>query len=228
MSPGALSEEGRRELIARQHRALYGNEAPPFFSSAGFNDEAATHPETQGSAAAAAPAPGMRGPSPRGRDPFGMPSSSAMPGDTASGMPQEAARANNPSPGSGPNTASFGTFEASSQQANKSNSPTGGDSPSRQAQKSATAPIGSGMGPIGSRPPQQQAANPNLNKRSTSPLPSPLTYGMASNEQHNAGHAERSGSAASNPNKESGHVWGNGSGVWGAKSSLGTATSVWG
>ncbi|KAL9108977.1 MAG: hypothetical protein Q9227_006373 [Pyrenula ochraceoflavens] len=226
MSP-AQSEEGRRELIARQHRALYGNEAPQFFPSASFSEESGSRPETQGSIAGAAPAPSMRGPSPRNRDPFGMAPASAKSTDPSSSITQEAVRANNPSPGSGPNTASFAAFEPAAQQANKTHSPTGRESPSRQAQKSATAPIGSGMGPIGSRPVQQQAANPNLNKRSTTPLPSPLTY--ISNDQPNSSNTERSGSAASNSgNKDSGNVWGNGSGVWGAKSSLGATSAVWG
>lgn len=223
MSPGAVSEEGRRDLIARQHRALYGNEAPPFFQPGGFEDNT-SRPETQGSAGPPSAGPGMRGSSPRARDPFGVNPNSGKTttadGNTVSSLPQEATKANDPSPASGTAPNTFGAFDQAPPQNNKPASPSGGESPSRQAQKSATAPIGSGMGPIGSRP--QQAGVQSLNKRSTTPL----TYGKGSNDNT----TERSASAASNPSgaaKEPNNVWGNGSGVWGTKSSLG-ATSVWG
>ena len=109
--------------------------------------------------------------------------------------------------------------------------PTAGDdnSHTRHLSKSTTAPLQGGMGPIGSRPNTQHAANPSLNKRTTSPLPSSMSYGFGSNEQVN----ERSTSSNSNSNaqKESGNnpaigTWGTGSGVWGSNK-IGQ-TSVWG
>lgn len=225
LSPGAANEDSRRELLARQHRALYGNEAPPFFQPGGFGEDSGSRPETQGSAGPASAGPGIRGPSPRARDPFGVNPNAGKPApvdsNTVPSLPQEASKVSDPSTGSAAAPNAFGAFEPAPSQANKPPSPSGGESPSRQTQKSATAPIGSGMGPIGSRP--QQALNQGLNKRSTTPL----TYNKAANDSA----TERSASAASNPGgaaKEPNNVWGNGSGVWGgAKSSLG-ATSVWG
>src|SRR2546423_14713120 len=71
MSPSTLSEEGRRELIARQHRALYGNEgaAGGFVPPACFWDGGAS----QGVSSSGGPpflAPSLPGNSPRGLDPF--------------------------------------------------------------------------------------------------------------------------------------------------------------
>ena len=233
MSPSTLSEEGRRELIARQHRALYGNEAPNFYQPNAFDDNT-SRPDAPGSGVQG-PAGVGRGPSPRAMDPFGMgQSQSSLNADTAaaSGIPtnQGERTSSNSPPASANNAAaaSFTAFEGAPQQ-NTSNSPPRAESPARQAQKAATAPIGSGMGPIGSRP-QQQAPAQMLNKRSTTPLASPMTFGFGSGEQNNA--TERSGSAASNPsgNAEKSNVsmaWGSGSAVWGSKNPLGT-TSVWG
>lgn len=215
LSPVAASEDNRRELLARQHRALYGNDAPPFFQPGSFGDDNGSRPETQGSTGPPSAGPAIRGPSPRARDPFGVNTNTGktgpVEGSGVPNLPQEVSKASDPSPASGTAPNAFGAFEPAPSQNNKPASPGGGESPSRQAQKSATAPIGSGMGPIGSRP--SQAAGQSLNKRSTTPLTT-----------------ERSASASSNPGgapKETNNVWGNGSGVWGAKSSLG-ATSVWG
>lgn len=228
-----MSEEGRRELIARQHRALYGESSP--FPDQGFGTEGISRTETQGSNIPTS-APGMRGPSPRATDAFGMSQAQGqgISGENAgsSNQQQQRSRANSTSsPASGNAPAGFGGFENVTQQSSHtSTSSPGGESPNRGATKSATAPIGSGMAPIGSRPNQQQAPNPVLNKRSTTPLPSPLSYGFGSNESANAN--ERSNSAASNPPasasaKEStvGLGWGNGGGVWGSKNSL---QGVWG
>lgn len=241
-----MSEEGRRDLIARQHRALYGNESTAFFPSGGFGDDNHTpRPDNQGSNIPVTSAGGIRGPSPRAIDPFGMGQSqgqgiteSASQSVSGTGpspsVPQQRSRSNSTSsPSTGNNPAGFGMFDNTAQQSSHtSTSSPSGESPNRQATKSATAPIGSGMGPIGTRPiPSQggQAPNPALNKRSTTPLPSPLGYGFAPNEAANAN--ERSTSAASNPSGKETNVglgWGNTSGVWGSKNSLGVQASVWG
>lgn len=93
ISPAAVNEESRRDLLARQHRALYGNESPAFFPATGFPDEV-SRPDSQGGAGSTAgasgpstgagPGPGagtgtptsatggVRGSSPRGVDPFGL------------------------------------------------------------------------------------------------------------------------------------------------------------
>lgn len=208
MSPSTLSEEGRRELIARQHRALYGGEGSGFSGQSGFGEDAATH--EQGGNANSAAASGARGPSPRGVDPFGGSSQSAqgdsgLQGDRRTGSPTI--------------------------QQGKAPTPPTGDEPthSRQISKSTTAPLSGNMAPIGSRPNTQQIPVQSLNKRTTSPLPASLGYGFGSAEQGN----ERSGSSNSNPNNQketpgasSMGTWGTGSGVWGSNK-IG-ATSVWG
>ncbi len=253
-----MNEEDRRELIARQHRALYGNDSAPYYENNGFAEDGHTpRPIAQGSNAPTAAAAGARGPSPMAFDPFGMsqtqnqvaPSENA--GQFASkdqnqtqqgagsgpspNSQQQRSRANsNASPSS--NNNSFSLFDtAAQQQSSRTSTSSPGGSPPRQATKSSTAPIGSGINPIGTRPiqtAQAQAVNPALSKRSTTPLPSPLSYGFASNENNNVN--ERSTSAASNPpsiaNKDAnvGLGWGSNSGVWGNKSSLGVQASVWG
>ena len=212
MSPSTLSEEGRRELIARQHRALYGSEHGGFVPSGAF-DEAGNMKSPIDS--------GPRGPSPRATGPFGVPGQGPPgmegPGQHPSQAPQVA-------PG-------FGAFDASGPPSGAAPTPPAGDDSShtRHLSKSTTAPLQGGMGPIGSRPNTQHAANPSLNKRTTSPLPSSMSYGFGSSEQVN----ERSTSSNSNSNaqKESGNnpaigTWGTGSGVWGSNK-IGQ-TSVWG
>ena len=159
MSPSTLSEEGRRELIARQHRALYGNEAPGFqaYSDDGSNPAAVNAPPPSAGR-------GPRGTSPRGMDPFGMPSSE---GNTQS---QESNRMEKPSSSS----PSSGT--APPQQFKAPTPPAGEEGHSRNISKSTTAPAG-GMGPIGSRP--SQAPSQGVNKRSTTPL-----YNFGRSEEH--------------------------------------------
>ena len=252
-----MNEEDRRELIARQHRALYGNENTPYYENNAFGDDGHTpRPIVQGSNAPVSGGAGARGPSPLTFDPFGLGQNQGPvgpgenPGQYASkdqsqaqqatgtgpspNSQQQRSRANsNASPSS--NNNSFSLFDTAAQQSSRTSTSSPGGSPPRQAIKSTTAPIGSGVAPIGTRPgqtTQAQVANPALNKRSTTPLPSPLSYGFASNETNNAN--ERSTSAASNPsavaNKDAsvGLGWGSNSGVWGNKNSLGVQASVWG
>lgn len=243
MSPSTMSEEGRRELLARQHRALYGNEASNFLPQGGFGEEGSSGRDA-GSNVPTTGAGGMRGTSPRTADPFGMGQVSGQQGSvdkanpTSSMSNQEMGRtetAKSPALGTAP--AQFGKIDTSVQQTgNSSNSPAGGESPNRSVAKAPTAPIGSGMGPIGTRLPQQQQPsqqphNQSLNKRSTTPLTSPMNnFGFGSSEQ--ASNNERSGSSNSNPQpaqKETSSgmgAWGTGSGVWGSNK-IG-ATSVWG
>ncbi|OQV11004.1 hypothetical protein CLAIMM_14913 [Cladophialophora immunda] len=231
MSPSTLSEEGRRELIARQHRALYGGDPAAFVGQVPFSTEDASSRDQ--AVAVSGNAPGApRGPSPRTSDPFGGPGQASQgesgPQGVSSG--QEASRAEKATSPSAQTSAGFGTFDAPIQASGKAPTPPTGEEPShsRQISKSTTAPVSGGMGPIGSRPNVQQAPNQSINKRTTSPLPSSLGYGFGSNEQN----ADRAGSANSNSNaqKESSNsgmgAWGTGSGVWGSNK-IGT-TSVWG
>ncbi|KAJ5716483.1 hypothetical protein N7493_008394 [Penicillium malachiteum] len=239
ISPAAVNEESRRELLARQHRALYGNESPAFFPPGPLSDDN-SRPDSQvtGTPSSA----GVRGASPRGVDPFGLTQGPAATAEGTSGL-QSPSRANSTSSPSSAINAGF-----PEQPVTSTSSPGGADSPSsRQAPAKQTAvPIGS-VGPIGSRPvpPQTSApsSNPALNKRSTTPLPSPLGFGFTPSEAAANAANERSTSAASNPavtaasnvsgSKDSaaggvGLGWANGSGVWGSKSGLGVQASVWG
>ncbi|KAB2571915.1 hypothetical protein DIS24_g5441 [Lasiodiplodia hormozganensis] len=230
MSPNAMSEDERRELIARQHRALYGENSNLYADG--------TARQSSQDARVATSLAG-RGPSPLAFDPFGMQSSG---GDPAVQMPvrdgkdanagAQRSRANSTSsPSSNPN-ASFSLFDNAQQSSRTStSSPTGG-SPPRGGLKSGGS---TGVAPIGTRPTQAagQAANPALNKRSTTPLPSPLSFGFTASDQNGN---ERSASTSSNPSSSvtdkggvAGLGWGSNSGVWGSsKSSLGVQASVWG
>ncbi|WEW56422.1 hypothetical protein PRK78_001865 [Emydomyces testavorans] len=255
MSPAAMSEESRRELIARQHRALYGKDSSAFFPN-GLADDSQ-------SAGASSTAPsGARGPSPRGMDPFGglgqshgqtssenPNQSSGGPSTQSTAVPQTRSRANSISASTNPNPTSYGIFEsnvAQQQQSASTSSPGATDPPtSRQGNNKSATPT---VGPIGTRPvpATSQAANPSLNKRSTTPLPSPLSYGFSHNEvgaNNSSNGNEKATSSAPNPahsattgasgsgKKGSNNVglgWGNGSGVWRTKGPLGVQASVWG
>lgn len=225
MSPGSgMSEEERRELIARQRSALYG-EGSPYPDSAGFVDE-------NGNSRSTAQGPGNQLGGGRGHSPLNGGSAEQAQGQQgvqAQGQ-QQRSRANSTSSPSSNNPASFSLFDNAAQQSSRTSnsSPTGG-SPPRQGGKAGT---GSSVAPIGTRPGAgQQAANPALNKRSTTPLPSPLSYGYAPGEENNGnnGNADRATSAASNPSsgQDVSLGWGSKSGVWG-KNSLGVQASVWG
>ncbi|KAJ5165106.1 uncharacterized protein N7500_006936 [Penicillium coprophilum] len=233
-SPAAVSEDSRRELLARQHRALYGNESPAFFPPGAFSDDN-PRPDSQ---AGGTPSSGVRGSSPRAMDPFGLTQASAT--SDATGL-QSPSRANSTSSPTSAINASFGEQPVTS-----ASSP-GADSPSSRqvSSKPAAGPIGS-VGPIGSRPAPGQTsaptANPALNKRSITPLPSPLGLGFTPTDSTAGPATERTSSAGPSPDVTSaaggpgtkdqaggvGLGWSNGSGVWSSKSGLGVQASVWG
>ncbi|KAA8641823.1 uncharacterized protein ATNIH1004_010762 [Aspergillus tanneri] len=253
LSPAAMSEESRRDLLARQHRALYGNESPAFFSPGTLADDN-SRPESQ--AGGTPSSTGVRGPSPRSVDPFPLAQTPAQ--GSTDGIAQAAAsasalqspsRANSTSsPSSGINPVFGGKYDGADQPVTSTSSPGGVDSPSsRQATSKPAAGLIGSVGPIGSRPIPQpgpaQAPNPALNKRSTTPLPSPLGFGFSSGEGATAvPNNERSASTSSNPTSSTSAVnpgpkdstggvglgWGNGTGVWGSKNGLGVQASVWG
>ncbi|OCL07811.1 hypothetical protein AOQ84DRAFT_377349 [Glonium stellatum] len=241
MSPNAMSEEERRELIARQHRALYGNE------SALYGNESSNRTSSQDARVATTGA--GRGNSPLAFDPFGMQSQNAsaegavqmpprdqMPSKDSNSGTQRSRANSTSSPSSNPTT-SFSLFENARQSSRTSTSSPGGSPPRQGGAKAST---GAGVAPIGTRPAAQnqgQPAGATLNKRSTTPLPSPLSYGCSASEQHNGNNSnsnERSTSASSNPassvaDKGVGLGWGSNSGVWGpSKNTLGVQASVWG
>ena len=237
MSPGSgMSEEERRELIARQRNALYG-EGAAYPDNGGFDENGTPRPGTQGSGTQSAS--GIRGHSPLAFDHFNAQTSqgesqsqqASVDPQSATGQPQgqQRSRANSTSSPSSNPTSSFSLFESAAQQSSRTSTSSPGGSPPRQGK----APTSSGVAPIGTRPSGAQAANPALNKRSTTPLPSPLSYGFAasSNEDGQAEKDGRATSAASNPTSQAqqdvGLGWGSKSGVWG-KNSLGVQASVWG
>ena len=229
-----MSEEERRELIARQRSALYGEGAYP--ENGGFDDNGTPRPGTQGSGSQSAT--GIRGHSPLAFDHFNAQASQGENAGQQVQEPQSAtgqapgqqrSRANSTSSPSSNPTSSFSLFESAAQQSSRTSTSSPGGSPPRQGK----APTSSGVAPIGTRPSGAQAPNPALNKRSTTPLPSPLSYGYAAsgNDENTDPKDGRTTSAASNPNSQAQQDvtlgWGSKSGVWG-KNSLGVQASVWG
>jgi hypothetical protein len=193
-SPAAVSEDSRRDLLARQHRALYGNESPAFFPPGALDES--SRPASQ-----AASTPGVHGSSPRAVDPFGLA------GSTEAQTPSRANSTSSPS-------SAIAGFEQ----------PVTSPSPTESTRQTGS------VGPIGSRV-QQTPPNPALNKRSITPLPSPLGLGFTPADPA----PERTSSAGPAPVPSGpkdpagvGLGWSNGSGVWGSKSGLGVQASVWG
>ncbi|KAI9779932.1 MAG: hypothetical protein M1839_007088 [Geoglossum umbratile] len=262
MSPSAMSEDERRELIARQHRALYSNDT--YSESSVFGDESNTPRPigvSTGIPTSAASNSGVRGQSPLAFDPFGVSQSQAQngsvensgqssAGEQSQGQGQQSAgtgpspiqqrsRANSASSPSS-KSASFSLFDNTgvNQQSSRTSTSSPGGSPPRQAARTSTTPVGVGVAPIGTRPSQtsqSQVQNSGLNKRSTTPLPSPLSFGFAAGEDtfSNTNTNDRSSStttsnAAGAHESGVGLSWGSKSGVWGNKNSLGVQASVWG
>ncbi|PGG98598.1 hypothetical protein AJ80_09507 [Polytolypa hystricis UAMH7299] len=250
LSPAAMTEESRRDLIARQHRALYGNESP-FFPNGSLpsDDHHNARADNQTAATPTTTAPGARGPSPRG-DPFGLgqnqgqgPSEGAGQGPPGAAIgpspvaPQPRSRSNSTSsPSTGAKPSGFNVYDSNPNQQQthtSSSSPIGGTSGSPANRQPGSKPSATAVGPIGSRPAQQQAganqANATFGKGSTTAsLSSPLGYGFTPNNEVNNTFAansnylgnERSSSSASNPATASATV-APGSGVKDATNSMG-------
>jgi len=215
MSPNTMSEEDRRELIARQHRALYGDNSSLYGAEGSGPRPQSQDVRVSGSG---------RGPSPLAFDPFGVQAQAGAEG--AVQMPPRDRANSTASPASNPAAQqSFGLLNEAQQSSRTSTSSPGGSPPLVQGQK--------GVAPIGTRPMPQAA--PGLSKRSTTPMtPSSLSYGFNAESQNPNMKNERSASAASNPPLEKGVSglggWGgSNSGVWGSgKGSLAVQPSVWG
>ncbi|EME44881.1 hypothetical protein DOTSEDRAFT_70808 [Dothistroma septosporum NZE10] len=218
MSPNTMSEDDRRDLIARQHRALYGDNSS-LYSADGSR---------RGSQDIRAPS-GARGPSPLAYDPFSAQAQSGAEGVVQ--MPPRDRPENNASPASNApaQQPSFGLLNEPQQQSRAtSNSSQGGSPPISGQQKGSI----SGVMPIGTRPAQAPGAAPGLSKRSTTPLtPSSLSFGFNAGDAQNTTKDERSNSAASNAALGSSGLgnWGSNSANWGSgKSTLAVQPSVWG
>ncbi len=227
LSPGGMSEGDRRELIARQRSALYGGESQ-------FADENGT--PRPGASNLPPGSSSLRGPSPLAYDYTrgGAPGAAGV-GPQAGESAGQSRADSNASPQSNPTT-NLGAFEgAIGQQASRTSnsSPTGGSPPRQGLPSDKQAQSGSAVAPIGTRPSgTSQAPNPALNKRSTTPLPSPLSHGFtASNSGEENAQGTQTSGAPSNPPSAAAdgyNGWCNRSGVWGNKSSLGVQASVWG
>lgn len=223
MSPNTMSEEDRRDLIARQHRALYGDTSSLYGA-----DTPNSRPQSQDVRVSNS----GRGPSPLAFDPYGV--QVAAGGESVVQMPPRDHPNNTTSPASNNTTQqSFNLMTSAQQSSRTSNSSPGESPPAGQGAKGGS----SGVAPIGTRPPQAPtSAGSGMNQRSTTPLtPSSLGYAYSADSQAGgSAKDERSTSASSNPpladNKGVGlGGWGGGSGVWGSgKGSLAVQPSVWG
>lgn len=225
LTPGSMSEDERRELIARQRSALY-----------------ATRPGVPGPQNGP---PSLRGHSPftydptmsRAPHPEGTPTPGVDAAQQGPAGPNQRSRANSTSSPQSNAPSNKGVFEtAVAQHSSRTSNSSPGGSPPRQGAPVGTKPAQSAntVAPIGTRPSvstsSQSAANPALNKRSTTPLPSPLSHGYTApgadeNAQGSNPPSNPPSAAAEGPVGLGG--WGSRGGVWGNKSS-GLQASVWG
>lgn len=224
MSPNAMSEEDRRELIARQHRALYGDN-----SSLYGQEGAASRPQSQDARVVAGPG---RGPSPLAFDPYGVQTQAGAEGGAPVQMPPRDRAESTTSPAANaPQQPSFAPLLNESQQASRtSNSSPGASPPLGQGpQKNA-----SGVAPIGTRPTQPAGSAGALNKRSTTPLtPSSLSYGYTSADSQGAKDERSISTSSTQAPAEKGISglgnWGGSNAAWGSsKNTLAVQPSVWG
>jgi hypothetical protein len=235
MSPNAMNEEERRELIARQHRALYG-ETSTLYNNASANNNNNTNsnsnnPTSSQDVRVQTSAAG-RGPSPLAFDPFGMQGQNAAgegsvqmpPRDKDAAASAQDARANSTSSPSTTQAPTFNLFDA--QQANRTSNSSPGGSPPVPGQKAN----GSGVAPIGTRPQNQnlqQPAGAPMGKRTNSPLPSPLGYSSYSaSEQNNPATTSASINSSSTVTDKGVGIWNNG--PWSNTPTQGVQASVWG
>lgn len=221
MSPNTMNEDDRRELIARQHRALYGE------NSALYSNNPTSSQDVRVQSAGA-----NRGASPLAFDPFGT-QAQTITGEATVQMPPRAdkdaasgaqeARSNSNSSPSHQNPA-FGLFEA--QQASRTSNSSPGGSPPVAGPNKAN---GSGVAPIGTRPTssQHQPAGAPLGKRATTPLPSPLSYNAYNvSEQKTVATTSSSLNPSSTITDKGAAIWNNG--PWGNTPNQGVQASVWG
>ena len=219
LSPNAVNEDERRDLIARQHRALYGNDSNLY-----MGDSSSPRPMSQDARVLAATSGGHMS-SPMGYEAFSAPTGG--PGEVGSSkqaMPGQQQRSrSNSTTSPAANAGGFPMYEHGQQQQqhqqvpNQTSSSSPGASPTRQGSMSHAG----GVAPIGTRPHGQA-------KRNTPPQPSPLGYGYGG-EQRNQNSNERSQSSASNPAsagpEKSVNMGWNGQSGWGQNK---MQASVWG
>ncbi|KAL1305783.1 hypothetical protein AAFC00_003949 [Neodothiora populina] len=233
MSPNTgMSEDERRELIARQHRALYGNDSNLYSPDSAANAPAAQRRQSQDVRVGSTSSGGPVGP--RGASPFDAFSAqqTAQPGtESVVQMPPRDLQKSPTSTSPSSNPTSFGLIDNAQSSARTSVSSRSGSPPVAQGVKQMST--AAGAVPIGTRPPQPAAVSGLNKQRATTPLPSPLSYGFNAGGEN--GKTERSASAASNitnadkPISGLGASWASNGSGWGAsKNSLGVQASVWG
>ncbi|KAK1093376.1 hypothetical protein LTR48_002455 [Friedmanniomyces endolithicus] len=202
MSPTAMNEEGRRDLIARQHRALYGDHSDI------YTGEGSSRPQSQDARAQTGAEGAVQMP-PRDRA-----ESTASPAANAPSAQQP-----------------YGLLNEAQNASRTSNSSPGAASPPlSQSQKGTAAgvvPIGTRPAQTASGAPSG-----GLNKRSTTPLtPSSLSYGFSSVDAKDERSTSAASNPAALDKGVGGlgGGWGGGSAVWGSgKGSLAVQPSVWG
>ncbi|KAK4199842.1 hypothetical protein QBC40DRAFT_307231 [Triangularia verruculosa] len=212
LSPSSLPEEERRKLIAQQRQALYGeNDFPVGPSQArGFYGGGPMY--DTGRAALGPVDHNAQGPMEGGQGP------------QSAGANDQARANSNSSPQSNPGGGAKGIYDAPlTQQTTRTSASSPGGSPPRQASQGGKPGQGS-VAPIGTRPSVSGApSNPTLNKRSTTPLPSPLSQG------YNAGGDDNGASIApASATTETANV---GLSGWGGRGGWGNSkpqASVWG
>ncbi|EGD99017.1 hypothetical protein TESG_06378 [Trichophyton tonsurans CBS 112818] len=185
MSPAAMTEESRRDLIARQHRALYGNDSALQTPSA-----PATTPTRSG-------APDDRllsarePPLPRRRPLSRRPASCRQP-DPASHIGSQRAVLGSSSHA----LASLNGLSALQHQPGldyqrrrprRRRRPIGSRPAQPHHQQQSQQPHQPQQQQQQQQPPTNQSPNPSLSLRSTTPLPSPLSYGFSPNEDGGLG-----------------------------------------
>ncbi|KAG0634933.1 hypothetical protein HOY80DRAFT_1012232 [Tuber brumale] len=246
MSPGAMSEDERRELIARQHRALYtsghseGSHSEDGVPLEEGNPPRGTNSNSNGPSAPGSNAGGTRGPSPMSSafDPFGhqngkIDSNAAQTSGDQSQTgnaisPPIRSRTNSASSPSS-KSASFSLFDNAQAQSSRTSASSPGGSPPRSQRISTTPVTSSGVAPIGTRPnAQNQSGVANNGKRASPPLNSPRYNLQQENDPFNNSNVnkERSSPAPSNNSAPNGQGDGLGwSKVWGSGTK---GLSVWG
>jgi hypothetical protein len=206
LSPGSMSEEERRKLIARQRSALYG-EGP-------YVDETGT------------PHPGMPGPpngpaSLRGHSPLAY-EFGRTPPVFPQGGPQPPVDAAGPSDPARTNSTSSPQPNVTAQQQQQTSPSTG--SPSLGSGPNSKTGQGPAVAPIGTRPAQATV------QRLTPPVPSSLNQGFGTSDNDSAsGAGGQSNPVSAATEGRNGSLWGGrNNSVWGNNGSSGQQASVWG
>ncbi|KAK0733805.1 hypothetical protein B0T26DRAFT_745803 [Lasiosphaeria miniovina] len=227
LSPGNISEEDRRKLISQQQSALYGEGS--FSKTGGYVDETGAPRQAPAGGPPNGPA-ALRGSYEYAAHSEASPQTpvEAAQGSQSAGQNERSRANSNSSPQSNP-SGSKGAFDIPvAHQSSRTSASSPGGSPPRQSAP-GTKPGQGSVAPIGTRPSVSSAPpNPALSKRSTTPLPSPLSQGYTPLGNEEGGAAPSNPSAATDGPNMGLSGWGPRPTGWGGKSGLGVQASVWG